>query len=346
MLVSVLIHGQSRHQIATEHGVTRQNIAQIVDKAIDQIRPLPGPTGHSPLAAAIAAATHTIDAAGLELAYKVKSRPRLHADTVVQQLINISAISPQERTWAIALIAITPPPAKPRPSLKGLSDDARQVAAQHLRGVSPRHLRSHLQDWQPTMAAWPNFDLKLHLAAITGIHPDRRSGRYHPVKDWTTPVHNDSLLIKHYVARALDKAGRPLNFQEITELANHLAQTDGTAHTYSESQIKNLIHCHKHFKWVGPSTWALASWDVGHSQGATEGSRRVKISDEILHVLQTSTEPVTYDQIKDHILSRFQVVEGAVRATFELQHGKRRFIINPDGTIGLNPDANTLPPLK
>lgn len=337
ILAAAILNGQSKRKLATDYGVTHQRIAQIIDKAIMRMRPSLGASDDSPLADAINNATRIIDAAGLELAYKLKSRPLPNSHTVAQQLVNISAISPEQETWAIALISITPPPGQTRPSLKGLARDARQVAGHHLRGISLRHLYRHLPTWRDPMAEWPNFDLKLHLSATTGVQPDPKTGRYHPIRGWTKPIHNDRLLTSHYTARALDKAARPPTIPEIAQYANRLAQRDETAFTYSDQQIRSIIHVHKRFKWMGPGTWGLSWWDLGHSPGATDNTSRVKIADEILHVLENAAEPVTYEQVRDHVLSRFHVTEHAVKAAFQRgRHGPARFVVHPDRTVSLN----------
>ena len=330
---ALFFHGQTRNQIAAERRTSRQHIAQIVDRTITRLRRSARSGDKPPLAAALENATSIIDAAGLELAFKLKSSPQHYSHSVTQQLVNICAISPEQETWAIAVFSITPPPEKPRPSLEGLAIDARQIAGNHLRGISPRHLRLHLTNWHRQIAAWPDFDLRLHLAAITGNSPDQKSGKYHPIKGWTQPIHNDPLLTNHYTARALDKAGRPLNIPEIVKSANLIARRDGQSFTFSERQLRHILNRHKKFKWVGNATWALKSWDIGHSQGAAHNTRRVKIADEILYILQTAAHPITSKEVKDHILSRFQVTETAFYEAIRSGAGNHRFIINPDRTI-------------
>ncbi len=338
ILVSVILQQKSRRQIAPEYGFTHQHIAQIIDKGILRLRSPAGSTDHSPIGDAIANATRIIDAAGLELAYKLKSFPTpQNSRTVAQQLVNISAISPEQADWATAAILITPKPAEPRPSLKGLTADARQVAGQHVRGISPRHLRQHLSDWRQTMAAWPKFSLPLHITAVTGISPHPKSSRYHPIKGWTTPIAGDPLLTKHYITRALDKAGQPLTIPEIVQSANRLARLDGIDRTYTTIQIAGTIHLYKGYKWAGPGTYGLKSWDVGHSSDIQPISGRTQITPEIVHLLLKSTEPVAYDDIQQHILRRFNVTPGAIDQALTGQHGRQRFTIHPDRTVSLKP---------
>ena len=117
--------------------------------------------------------------------------------------------------------------------------------------------------------------------------------------------------------------------------ANRMASRDGQPFTYSERQVRSIIDLNKNYKWIGKATWALRSWDVGHSQGATRNTRRVKIADEILYVLQNAAQPLPYRQVKDHILSRFQVTENAFREAIRAGAGDCRFNVNPDRTINL-----------
>ena len=337
IFLELFLHGRTRSQIAAERGTSRQNIADIVDRAIARVRRSASSGDNPPIAAAIKNATYIIDAAGMELAFKLKRNPHHYSTIVAQQLTNISAISPGQEAWAMAVILITPAPNMPHPSLEGLANDARQVAGQHLRGISQRHLRRHLTTWDQRTAAWPNFDLRLHIAATTGNWPHPKTGRYHPIRGWTLPIHNDPLLTKHYTARAFDKAGQPLTIPQIVTSANRMARRDGQHFTYSERQVRSIINLDKNYKWVGKATWALRSWDVGHSQGAIHNTRRVKIADEILYVLQNAAHPVPYRQVKDHILSRFQVSENAFREAIRAGAGNYRFNVNPDRTITLIP---------
>ena len=337
ILVSVILQGQPRHQVAREHGISRQRVTQVIDKAIGHLRTPASSNEHSPIGDALANATRIIDAAGLELACKLKSLPRPNAQTVAQQLINIAAISPEQVDWAIAAICITPAPGETRPSLKGLAAEARQIAGHHYRGISPRHLHRHLSEWRQPMAAWPNFSLPLHLTAITGNSPHPKSGRYHPIKGWTIPIDNDPLLTNHYIARALDKAGRPLTIPEIVQSANRIAQLDGTNRTYTTTQITGVIHIHKQYKWTGPSTYGLKSWDVGHSTDIQPTPERTQITQEIAHLLLTSPEPVTYDDVEQHILRRFNITPRSVYRAMTGKRGRQRFIIHPDRTVNLKP---------
>ena len=157
IFLELFLHGQTRSQIAAERGTSRQNIANIVDRAIARVRRAASSGHNPPIADAIKNATHIIDAAGLELAFRLKRNPHHYSPIIAQQLANISAISPGQEAWAMAVILITPTPNMPRPSLEGMANDARQVAGQHLRGISQRHLRHHLTTWDQAHGSMAQF---------------------------------------------------------------------------------------------------------------------------------------------------------------------------------------------
>ena len=337
LITSLIFDREARSQVARRYGVTSERIRQLAVSAIARFLQSVHENPGSPIALALQNANRVVNAAGIELAYAPKGITAKRSREIQSQLLNIGSIAPDQGQWAIAAVSLIDPPDHPKPSLSGMAKEARMIAAQHHQGISPRHLRQHLDAWEHATKQWPGFDLVLHIQAMTANSPDPESGNFHPVTGWNIRVPTDPIFTSHYTTLAIFEADQPLTIPEIAQAANRLALRDGTSFTYSEQQIRSVIHVHKKFKWVGSGTWGLASWDVGHSEGAINTTNRVKIADEILHVLESATEPVTFEQIKDHILSRFQVTEHAVHAAFERRHGRQRFIINPDRTVSLNP---------
>ena len=328
---------QTLAEIAQRYGITREYVRQIAEKGAKRLLREARKDRRNPVRIAVAKAAKIADRAGLEIALRPRSLSTKSSETVIQQLTNIGAISHDQTSWALVILDTMPKPKRPRLSLRRLVHDARQVAGYHHRGITPRHLRDHLTQWHDTIAQWPGFNIALHIKAMTGTATDPKTGAFHPIKGWTIPIKNDPLFTKHYITRALDKAGQPLTIPEIVQSANHLARLDGIDRTYTTVQVAGTIHVHKGYKWAGPSTYGLKSWDVGHSSDIQPTSERTQITQEIVHLLLKSTEPVAYDDIRQHILGRFNVTPGAVYFALAGKRGGQRFTIHPDRTVSLNP---------
>ena len=346
ILASVTLRRESKVHIAQRHSISHQRVVQLFNNAtarfLRTVSAAPDPLVNNTLQTA----TRIVDAAGIELALTLRSTTDKHSHQVADQLVNIDAIAPHQAPWAIAALTLAHPKRITRPSLSGLIQQTRQIAGQHHLGITPHHLFEHLTAWHETITAWPGFDLALHIQATTGITPDAKTGAIHPVRGWTTPIHADPNLTSYYTTLALTEANRCLTIPEIVQAANDLAQRDDADCTYSDQQVRSIIHVHKQFRWAGPGTYGLTSWDVGHSSSAsTSAKKRVKIGDEIVHLINSSSEPVVYHDIKVHILNRFNVSESAVQAAIYGTFGKEHLVVHPDRSITLRTYDEPPPPV-
>ena len=322
-------------EIAQPYGITRQYVHRICDTALKRLLREARKDPQNPVLTALANAAKIVDMAAIELALLPRRMSPTHDTTVIQQLTNIGAISPDQTPWALAILDALSKPPRRRPSLRRLTHDARQVAGQHHNGITPRHLLEHLPHWQSAIAEWPKFDLPLHIKATTGNTTDPGSGAYHPVIGWRTRLKSDPNFATHYTVRALEESQRCLTIDEITTFANQLAQRDGTDQHYSKAQITQKVQRSQSFKWVGPSTFGLSPWEVGHSDTTTRRGIRLSVKDEVFHLLRNSPGPLPIEDIRAHIRKRFLVTNGATELALQRAARQGALVIHPDSTVSL-----------
>ena len=322
-------------EIAQPYRITKQYVHQICDTGLKRLLREARKDPQNPVLTALANAAKIVDMAAIELALLPRRMPPAHETTVIQQLTNIGAISLDQTPWALAILDALPKPPTRRPSLRRLTHDARQVAGQHHNGITPPHLLDHLAHWHDAMTAWPNFDLALHIKAMTGITTDPATDAYHPVIGWKIKLNSDPIFATHYMVRALQQAQRCLTIDDITTSANQIAQRDGADHHYSKAQITQKVQKSQKFKWVGPSTFGLSSWDVGHSDTSNRDGIRLSVKDEVFHLLRNSHGPLPIEDIRAHISKRFLVTNGATELALQRAARQGALVIHPDSTVSL-----------
>ena len=154
--------------------------------------------------------------------------------------------------------ALLPAPKHNRPSLKRVYPEAERALWEATTPLSPQDVSEALTALDPVMAQWPQLDLELHLLAESGAAPDPETGRYHLGRDWKTGYRRDRLLIRYYMVRALQEAGRCMTIGELAEAATAQARTDGLFRRYSFQQARHALSSSRRFKWTGRSTYGLA----------------------------------------------------------------------------------------
>ena len=341
ILHSVAVNGETLTSIGARKGFTREMARSHAHKAIAKFTNHASSNRTSPLSRAIHNAQRVVDVAGLEKAFLLAASPAKAREELINELLNLHAITPEQGQWAAAVIRLLPK--QRRPKLGNLLRDARQIAGRHHHGASPNHLTSHLDDWRSTLAHWPGFDLAAHIQALIGLTPDPKTGLYHPVKGWNSPIHSDPTLAVHFTAAALIEAGRPLKTREAVQRANEIARRECAGRIYSTYQITAALQNRPEFKWAGPSTYGLASWDIGYSADGPTPTGRAQISDEIIHLLRSSPAPVPFNTIREHILARYNVTPTAIDRALKTAKISSSFIIHPDRTVSLNPQHPGIP---
>ncbi len=339
VLHSFMYERQTLKQIGLRHRLTVERIRQLSSRALKHILARAHDDANGPIATALADAASIIDSSGIEAALQPRRVTAQTAPTVIQQLTNIGAISQDEAPWALVVVDALPRNPQHRPTLRRLVDDARQIAGKHQAGATPEHLFHHLTTWHDTMAAWPNFNLSLHIQAITANIPDPSTNVYHPIIGWNIPLSSDPKFATHYAIRALREAQQPLTIDELTPLVNQIAQRDGIEHQYSKEQITLAVQRKPEFKWAGPSTYGLSSWPVGHSDPGNQRGLRLAISDEVFHLLEQSPHPLPITELQEHIRKRFEVSHGALMTALYKEADRGTLVINPDRTVSPKPQA-------
>ena len=337
VLHSVAINGETLTSIGARRGFTREMARTHARKAIAKFTEHASSRRSSPLLKAIRNGQRAVDVAGLERAFSLAASPDRARRDLTDQLLNLHAITPEQAQWAAAVIRLLPEAKPKRPQLHNLLRDTRQIAGRHHHGASPNHLIGHLDDWRPTLAHWPGFDLTAHIQALIGLTPDPKTGLYHPVRGWNSRIHSDPTLAVHFAAAALIEAGKPLKARDAVVRANEIARRECAGRTYSTYQITAALQTRPEFKWAGPSTYGLDSWDIGYSAEGPTPDGRAKIADEIIHLLRCSRAPVPISTIRDHILARYHVTPTAIDNALKTNKSSSSFIIHPDRTVSLNP---------
>ena len=139
--------------------------------------------------------------AGLELPYHFRRCGADAADRFARQLINLSALEPGQRPS--------------RPGLGWVYPEAERALWETTAPLTPRELRNAMTELDPMLAQWPRLDLELHLLAMAGVALDPATGRYRIERDCRAGYRRDRLLIRYYMAHALQAAGRCMIIGEL-----------------------------------------------------------------------------------------------------------------------------------
>ena len=334
IFAAIVLNGETRAQITKRYGISNERVRQIADRAAGKFRQTLLSQKQSPVVDAINRMAHLVDAAGIQSAFSLAQVQFHQSETVATQLVNTNAVLPQHTDWALAIAHLIRRPSPPRPSLRYLASQARNLIGQHHLGATPEHVFHHLQPWHTTFAAWPNFDLALHIQAVTGVTPDPKHGRYHPVEDWPITRRTHVYQSRHHVALALYEANKPLTISEITARANTIAKHEGKNATYRPRTVAAIVGSDDQYRWVGQSTYGLAEWDIGHSGQSRLPTKRTSVATEIVHLLRQSPTPVPVREIKQHIAQRFQITQNAVNVALARGNG-HEFIIDDNQMVRL-----------
>ena len=322
-------------QLATVHGVSKERIRQILEHQFNAVSPGPRRCD-DPIGRAVGSLEDWAERAGLELAYRFRRCGETSADRFARQLINLSALEPGQRPWLDVAWALLPAP-RPRPRRPGLGRvylEAKRGLWEATAPLTPRESRNAMTKLHPVLAQWTRLDLELHLLAVAGVAPDPETGRYRIGRDWRPGYRRDRLLIRHYMARALQAAGRCMKIGELAEAATALAQADGQPCRYSFQQARHALPSSRRFKWTSRSTYGLAEWDVGHTDPARDRHSRPSLAGEVLHRLETSAEPVHLSEMRRHLATRFTAMRGTIKASIRGLDG-RSLRIDQDGYLHL-----------
>lgn len=194
-------------ELAAVHALSRERVRQIVDHHFHAIAAA-DESRDGPIGQAVNSLQRWAERAGLELAYRFRRCRSAQAEQFAQQLTNLSALTPAQRPWLNVAWALIPAPQSARPSLKTVYPEAERTVWEAATPLSPQEVRGAMTALDPVLAQWPQLDLELHLLAVAGVAPDPETGKYHIGHDWKTGYRRDRLLIRYYMARALQKAGR------------------------------------------------------------------------------------------------------------------------------------------
>ena len=319
----VLAYATRQHdmtELAAVHSVSRERIRQIVDHHFDAISSAQR-NCDSRIGQAVSSLGSWAERAGLELAYRFRRCRSAQADRFARQLINLSALKPGQQPWLNVAWALLPAPRPSRPSLKRVYPEAERALWEATAPCSPQQVRTALSSLEPVMARWPRLDLELHILAVSGVASDQDNGKYHFGRDWNTGYRRDRLLIRHYMARVLQEAGRCMTIGELAEAATAQARADGLSRRYSFQQARNALPSSRRFKWTSRSTYGLVEWDVGHTDPARHGHSRPSLAGEILHVLKTSPEPVHFSEMRGHLETRFTATLSSINSSIRRLKG-------------------------
>ena len=318
-------------ELAAIHGVSRERVRRIVCHHFSAISGNQADCG-DPISQAVRSLGCQAERAGLELAYRFRRCRSAQADRFARQLINLSALKPTQRPWLNVAWALLPTPQPARPGLGRVYPEVEKTLWEATTSLSPKEVREAMTALDPVLAQWPRLDLELHLMAVSGVAPDSETGKYHFGRNWRAGYRRDPLLIRHYMARALQEAGRCMTIGELAEAATAQARADGLFRRYSFQQARNALSGNRRFKWTGRSTYGLAEWDVGHTDPARDGHSRHGLAGEILHRLNVSPQPVHLSEMRGHLEARFTATRNAINAAIRRLEGNS-LRIDEDGYL-------------
>ncbi len=188
--------------------------------------------------------------------------------------------------------------------------------------------RRILQDWQ-------KLDISLRLNIVFGIEMDS-SERLIPTERTYAGISTKQHRLA-VINRVLLEEGTSLHFREIARrikplLSNERAMSPRNVHAW-------LDRYKTRFKWVGPGTYGLASWDIGvrdrNIADNLRSARRTGIGDEIALMLAESGRPMHLKTIEEHIINRFKIKRSSIPMSI-VQDKAGRFTLNANGAVGLS----------
>ena len=180
----------------------------------------------------------------------------------------------------------------------------------------------------------PLFSPAARLALACSLRP-RGDGKYY-IRTIARPRHNRNewtQMVREAALRQLLEGGA----QSLSDLQEGLAATLPEWAQLSRRYLANFCSSQPYLSWAGPSTWGLAR-DVGLSPEAKQlhteyGTRRLGIGDEIEALLRSCGDS-PYSRIEAHILQRFNVEPGSVKAAIQ-QDRLLRFVWRDSQVVGL-----------
>lgn len=181
---------------------------------------------------------------------------------------------------------------------------------------------------------WPQFDPLERMRLVLGVTVDEK--RMCSLSNENESALSSGLKRLSAMLRIFRRANAGLHYTEVwDELQRELPDC---LHLDARNVHAWLNRYKYYFKWVGPGTYALAEWGIGHRAVGLEPelrpARRKGVGDEVAALLLESGEPVHLNQVRDWILSRFTIKENSVLAAIQ-QDKAHRFVLLSDDYVGL-----------
>ncbi len=185
------------------------------------------------------------------------------------------------------------------------------------------------------MADWPRLNLPLRLRLLLGVEIVYGDVSLTATERTLAKLSSTERRLMA-IERVLREADHPLHFVDIAGrieplLPGEFAMSARNVHAW-------LDRYGQHFKWAGPGTYGLASWDIGVREGVLDerlrSVRRTGIGDEIALLLSERKEPISLAFLERHVLGRFEVNKMSVYAAVT-QDKAGRFDLREDRTVAL-----------
>ena len=309
----VVLQGARLVDVAGELGITREAVRQQAEGAIRRMRKAADTNPQGELAHARSALARISEAAGIPV-WEFQRLGSRAQQAMTEHLINLSAIKTEEAHLVPPAARLVPQPGKGRPNLDNAAHVLRRFLLKQSAAVTPETAFRALKPWHDAMAIWPNLDLG-KFAVSRGLATITPEGAIQ-----ASPAlleRNQRGRIAVHMHQALLNAGECMGVAELRDAAQELARQEGSERIYRTQGCAIIASADDRFRWVGNSTYGLAEWDVGHSEPYIKPGRRLRVADEITHLLQDRPY-IHFTDLMDHLNKRFQIPDMSVRTAINL----------------------------
>ena len=309
VLDDLVIQGHTPSMAARTMDITRERVRQLLEDALDAVRQAAADNPQGELAYTRDALSGIAEKVGITTwsFHRMGSATR---QTVVQQVTNIKAITPEQTQLVHAACRLTYKPTGKPLHLEPVERSLRRILDLHPGGITPADARQLMENERTIIDSWPKLDLaQFAVARLLAVFTPQGTLRPPDLADKPTK----SRIIADLVVQVLQDTGDCLHLEAITEAARNLVRERALDIKYSARTFSNIISQDSRFRWVANSTYGLAKWNVGYSRPENKDGRRIGIKDEIMFLLEQN-QTIAFHELMEHINQRFRIAEATVRA--------------------------------
>ena len=308
VLESVVIQGIRQVVTAAEMGITRERVRQLLETSLHAMRHAAKANPRGELAHTRDSLTDIAETVGITTwrFHRMRDATR---QSVIQQVTNIGAITPEQGHLMHAACSLTDKPTTAWPDLQPVERSLRRILNLHPDGITPADAARLMENERTILDSWPRLDLAKFAAARLWAEWTTEGLLQKPVPTRGPSTRQTTVSL---MAQALQNAGDCLHTDDIAAAVRALATERGLDIEPSTSACARIAQEERWFRWVTQSTYGLAEWGVGHSNPEAKTGRRTGVRDEILFLLDQH-QTIALSDLMEHINERFRRPESSVR---------------------------------